>query len=95
MSIQVKEVPYEILIRLNADSSVGGMHYRKMALVIDGETQEVLSMSELGPFPLAQNGGVVEILAGLIGPALFQAYKTIESLKSELASLRSESDTDL
>lgn len=90
MAIQVKEVPYEIMIRLTNAGEIAGMHYRKLALVFDDEIQQVLSATELGPFPLTAEGNGEFTYAAVLGQALVAANCTIVSLTAEVERLKQE-----
>lgn len=88
MTIQVKEVPYEILIRLTDSGEIAGMHYRKLALVFDDASWQTLSATELGPFPLTADGDGEFTYSTVLGEALVAANNTIVSLTTEVDRLR-------
>lgn len=90
MTVQFKEVPYEILIRLSRSGEVSGMHYRKLALVVDAETSEVLSATELGPFPVSSEGEGGFTYSSVLGEALSAMSLSVATLNTEVARLLEE-----
>ncbi len=92
MAIQVKEVPYEILIRLSYSGGLAGMHYKKLAVVVDDETGQTVSATELGPYPIVAEGDAEFTYSTVLGEALIAANNSLADLAAEVELLKSDNE---
>lgn len=73
MSIEKREVPYEYLVRFNADGTVRGQHLRNLIQVYDTETNEIYSEKEGPALPVHAAAIPVDVAVGEIAAALAKA----------------------
>lgn len=68
MGIQIVQVPYEILFRVNEDGTVDGCHCRYLEITRDDTTGTRHNTKELDPQPIA--GDLMDEILGVINTAL-------------------------
>lgn len=83
MAIEKVNIPYEILLRLDAGPVIRAAHRKDLQRVTDTETGEVFSERELDP--VAVQGDDLETLLGVANAA---ALGTIAELEAQKAGLQ-------
>ena len=90
MAIEERTRPYEVLIRINTDGSIGASYRTLFELVSDGV---VVSASESPPLPLSVAEGESGMsLSDILGEANLEVLKENERLVQQLAELQAKLD---
>lgn len=80
MSIVKRILPYEILFRLVSDGSIAGCHQKDLQILVDEETEEILSTKELDPVPITEAG--LSDVGGIINGVLVTEKNELQLLLS-------------
>lgn len=89
MSIEVQNLPYEVLFRFNEDGSFKGAHRKDLEIVVNTATGQVYSTKELDPIAVSLEGldPVISSLNLSVHDALQAALQEIQRLEGELSLL--------
>lgn len=103
MAIERKTVPYEYLVRFNADGSIRGQHIKYLDVLTDGG--KVISEQEGGALSvggssravlldtaLGQSAAALARAAEVEQAARSKADAALEAVKAELAAVKAERD---
>jgi hypothetical protein len=90
MTIEKKQVPYEFLVRMNAQGQIAGAHVQFLEQIVEDGT--VLSEKVLDAQPVSLAGESGFPISQIINDVQATAIATTESLNAQLAQAIAEKD---
>jgi hypothetical protein len=92
MAIIKEQVPYEVLVRFNADGTVRGRHIRYLDRIIDTDTNEVYAEKEGVALSVGDESSAVllETALGQVNAALLKSESERQLRQAKEAELEAE-----
>jgi hypothetical protein len=95
MAIVKQSVPYEMLVRFNADGTVRGRHIKYLDRIYDEDTGEVYAEKEGNALPVKEGGILPEVALGEVAAALAKGEEALHIERDELAAAKQAIETEL